>query len=122
LDVQASQFKAAPEHTPFLAQTPGRQAQGAAQFGQSMTAQVTQLDRFQVLPDAFIGVQVRGVAGQAFQVKALGCALSEEVFDGLPMMSGQAIPDEQKLSRNVPQEMGSRVRGTRKSGLSPRGA
>ena len=94
-------FKTADENMNLLTQTPSGAAQGVPQFGQVLTTHVAQLHRLQVVPDTFVRVQLRGIAGQTFQVKAMGRALSEEVLNRLSPMGGQSIPNEQQFARNM---------------------
>ncbi len=58
-------------------------AQFAAQMIKVVTTDVPELDPFEVLPDALVGVEIRRIAGQAFQVNTFGSATGQEVFDGL---------------------------------------
>jgi hypothetical protein len=47
-----------------------------------MTTDVLEFDMLQIVPDAFIWVQVRCIAWEAFQSDALGGAGGQEGFDG----------------------------------------
>jgi hypothetical protein len=47
------------------------------------TADVAQLPAFELLPDALIRVQLRGIRRQALRMQALGCAVGEEGSDDL---------------------------------------
>jgi hypothetical protein len=98
-------IKTADENMNLLTQVPSGEAQGVPQFGQVMTTQVAKLHRLQVVPDAFVRVQLRRITGQTFQVKAVGSALSKEVLNRLSMMGGQSIPNEQQLARNLAQQV-----------------
>ncbi len=70
-----------------------------------MTAQILQLNPLQLAPDPFIRVQVGSIARQAFQLDPLGPASSQKVLNGLPPMDWRAIPDDQQLPRNMPEQM-----------------
>src|SRR5881227_2818202 len=72
---------------------------------ETLAADVTQLDALEVLPDALIRVEVRGVAGELLQADAAGAALGQEVLDRLAAMDGSAIPDDQELAGDVAQEV-----------------
>jgi hypothetical protein len=50
---------------------------------QIATAHVGQLDALEVIPDAFIGIEIRRIAGQLLQVELPGRSSLEEVLDGL---------------------------------------
>src|SRR3990172_210948 len=89
----------------FVAQTRRGFTQFIAQFVQIMTTQVLHLNLFQIAPDAFIGVQVRGVGGQLFQMKTLSGALPQEIFDRLTAMSRQSIPDKEQFAAHMMQQM-----------------
>ena len=71
-------------------------------LGEIMATQVLHLNMFQVVPDTLIGVQVRGIAGQTHQMNTLSAPVSQKVFDRLSAMSGQPIPDDEQLARDVP--------------------
>ena len=70
-----------------------------------MTTQIFQFDIFQIVPNTFIRVQVRGISWQLFQMKALGCTLAQKLLDSLRPMSRQAVPKDQHLTRNMAQQM-----------------
>lgn len=72
---------------------------------QVCAADITQLHVFEVRPDAFVRVEIRGVARQLLESQAPGCALGQEVFDGLTAMNRCPVPDHQQLSRNMSQQM-----------------
>ncbi len=76
-----------------------------AEVRQVPTADVPQFDPFEVVPDAFIRVQIRGVAGQLLQVEALGGTVGQELLHRLPAMDGGAVPDHQQLAGEMAQQM-----------------
>ena len=75
---------------------------GLAQFGaklrQITTADVLEFDSLEVVPDTLIRVQIGCIAGQAFQMDALGSTTGQKVLDDLTAMDGRAIPDDQQLA------------------------
>jgi len=93
------------DHSILVAETSSGQAEFEPQLGQVIAAQVPQFDPLQHIPDAFIGIQLRRVGGQLFQPDAGCTALGEEVFDYLSAVNRRAIPDDQQLARDVPQQV-----------------
>jgi hypothetical protein len=69
------------------------------------SADILQLNLLQVAPDPFIRVEVRCIAGQLLQMDALGATLRQEALHGFATMDGRAIPNDQQLALNVPQQM-----------------
>ena len=70
-----------------------------------MTTKIAQFDILQIVPDAFIGIQIRGIAGQTLQVNPSGGSIAQEFFHHLSPVSRKPIPDDQELALNVPQQM-----------------
>jgi hypothetical protein len=70
-----------------------------------MATQVFHLGILQMAPNALGRVQLWGIGGKLLQVDAFGSTICQEVLDGLASMSGQAIPQDQQLARDVTQEM-----------------
>ena len=67
---------------------------------QVVATDIFEFNMFQIVPNALVGVQVRGIARQAFQPDALGGAGGQEGLDVLTAMDGCAIPDDQQLAGN----------------------
>lgn len=93
------------DHIGFVPQPGDGFAQFIVNFRQVMATQVLEFDVLQILPDALSWVQIGRVAGQTLQMNVLGSALRQEVFDHLPMMGGQAIPDDEQLALDVAQQV-----------------
>lgn len=55
------------------------EAQLAAQVGQVGAAQVAHLDMLELLPDALVGIEVRRIRRQPFEMNALGPAAARKV-------------------------------------------
>src|SRR5574341_1884651 len=89
----------------FVPETGDGLAKFEAKMSKVKTATVTQFNMLEIAPDPFIRVEVRGIAGQALQMDALGSTLSEEIADVGAAMSRQAIPDDQQLAGEMPQQM-----------------
>src|SRR5713101_3326400 len=68
------------------------------------TADIAQLHSLEIIPDALIWVQIRGVARQLFQLQTFGRPSLEKVFDLVPAMDRRAIPNQQDLARDLAQE------------------
>lgn|GEM_PF-1159926 len=68
-------------------------------------AQIAQFDPFELLPEAFIRVQLRGIGRQTFQVEALRRAVGQERFDGVAAVDRRAIPDQHHPARHLAQQV-----------------
>jgi hypothetical protein len=113
LQTQASLFEARQNDIRFMAQTRGGFPQFVPEFIQRIAAQVFHFNILQVVPDAFVRVEVRGITGQLFQVNATGRTLSEKGFDLVTAMSRQTVPDKQEFARNVTQHMPQKLHNGR---------
>ena len=72
------------------------QAELEPEFGEVVAAHVPKFDPLQIIPDAFLRVQLRGVGGQLFQPNAGGTALGQEILDEVRPVDGCSIPDDQQ--------------------------
>ena len=63
--------------------------------GQIGTADVGELQRFEMTPDALIGVEVGSVAWQSFQPDT-AAGLTQPVFDHSAAVDRRAVPDHQQ--------------------------
>jgi hypothetical protein len=89
----------------FAAHAPGGQPHLALELIQAGTAPVAQFHPLQMGPDPLVRVQVRRVAGQSLQPDAVGAAVRQKLLDRLAPMNGRAIPQDQELARNMPQQV-----------------
>src|SRR4051794_36591855 len=96
---------AAAENVALVAEPLDGQAQFDPQLVQIGTAEVAQFDVLEIVPDALVRVEVRGVARQLLQLEARRRALRQEVLDGLRAMDRRPIPNHKQLARNLAQEM-----------------
>ena len=87
------------------AQAADRQPHLPAQLVEILTASIAQFDAFEQIPDTRIGVQLRRVARQAFQLKAGRGPGREEVLDRLAVVDGRAVPDHEQLPANLAQQL-----------------
>lgn len=89
----------------LVAEASGGEARLASEVAEGLTADVAEFDALEVVPDALIRVEVRGVARQRLQLDATGTAVCQEVLDGLAAMDGRAVPDDQQLAGDVAEQM-----------------
>lgn len=76
-----------------------------AQLVQVLAAAVLQFDPLQQIPDSLVGVELRRVAGQLFQVESPGRPSGEEVLHRLAPVNRRAVPDDQELPAHSAQEL-----------------
>ena len=88
-----------------MAETGRGEAKVASEMREVLAADIAQLDALEVVPDALVGVEVRGVPWELFQADAVGAALGQEVLDRLAAMDGSAVPDDQEFAGDVAEEM-----------------
>ena len=96
---------AAAEDVALVAEPLDSQAQFEPQRVQIGAAEVAQFDVLEIVPDALVGIQVRGVARQLLQLEPRRGPLRQEVLDGLGAMDRRPIPDHEQLARNLAQQM-----------------
>jgi hypothetical protein len=80
-------------------------AQFIVEMGDALAAKVLQLHPFQVVPDPFSRVQLWSMPWKLFQVSPPGPTSAQVALHRLTAMNGSAIPDDQQLSRNMPQQV-----------------
>ena len=69
-----------------------------------MTTHVAQLYPLEVIPDALVVVEIVCLAGKLFRVHPFGRPSLEKIFDPLPAMDRQAVPDHHQFAWNLAQE------------------
>lgn len=57
------------EDRPLAAEPPSSRPLGMAQLPEIMATEMAQLDMLEIAPDPLVGVEVRGIAGQALQMQ-----------------------------------------------------
>lgn len=72
---------------------------------QIKTAEVAELDPFELLPDAFVRIQLWGIGWQTLQMDAGRCSIREEFLDGMAAVDRRSIPENHHLARDFPQQM-----------------
>jgi len=100
---------ASADDMPLGAETPRRQTQVIAEIMEVRTADIAQVDTFEIGPDAFIGIQVWGMTGQLVQTPPCGTARGKKLFDGPTAMNRRAVPDHQQLARDMPQQVAEKL-------------
>jgi hypothetical protein len=88
-----------------VAEAAGSKAKVVPEMGEVLTADIAQFDALEVVPDALVRVEVRGIAGELLEADAAGAALSQEVLDRLAAMDRRAVPNDQQLAGDVAQQM-----------------
>jgi len=74
-------------------------------MGQVATDDVLELNPLEIIPDAFIRVQLRRIAGKSLKQDALCSTVCQKVFDPSAPMNGRTVPYDQYLPRDVTQQM-----------------
>ncbi len=62
------------------------------------TTNILKFDSLEQIPDAFLWIELRSIARQAFEMDAFGSSFGQKVFDRLRAMNGSSIPDDQQLA------------------------
>src|SRR3954470_1619780 len=70
-----------------------------------MTTDILEFDMFEIVPDSFVGIEVRCIAWEAFQPDALGSASSQKGLDRPTAMNGCAVPDDEQLAGDHTQQL-----------------
>jgi len=65
------------------------------------TTDITQLHALEVIPDALIRVEIRGIARKLFEMQAFGGSSLEKIFDLVSPMDGRPVPDQHDLARDL---------------------
>jgi hypothetical protein len=69
------------------------------------TAQMPQLDAFELLPEALVRIELRGIRWQALQVEALRGPVREELLNGVTAVNRRTIPDDHHPTRHLAQQV-----------------
>ncbi len=81
---------------------------GSHQFPRQLikigSTKVLEFASLEQIPHAFLWIEFGCVARQSLPMNPFGCALRQEIFDGLRAMDARPIPDDQQLARNLAQE------------------
>lgn len=84
--------------------SPSKQ-QFAVELLECLATDIFQLPAFEQIPHAFLRVEFRCIAWQAFQVKAFGCTFRQKVLDGLGTMNACPIPNDEQVALDFAQEL-----------------
>ena len=80
---------------------------------QVFAAQILALGVFQILPDAFLRIDLRRIGRQPFQMKTTRLALREIGFECFAAMDRGPGPQQQHLAGNLPFEVCQEINDTR---------
>jgi len=72
----------------FVAEPGGSEAEVTSEMGEILAADVAQFDALEVVPDALVGVEVRGVAGELFQADVRAPPWARKSLTGWPRWIG----------------------------------
>ncbi len=61
---------------------------------QIATTEIAHLNALEVLPNALVGIKIRCIARQLFQMHPFSCARFEKGFDLFAAMDRRSVPDE----------------------------
>jgi hypothetical protein len=93
----------------FVPQAADRQPELRAQVPQAVAAAVAQLDVLELLPDAFLRIEVGRIARQAIQPQPRRGPRGQEILDNLAAVNRRAVPDDQELARDLPQQVAQKA-------------
>jgi len=82
-----------------------RQQQGILKLSESLATHMLEFTPFEQIPDAFLRIELGRIGRQTFQVNACSRPSRQKVFDGLAVVDGGTIPDDQQFPRDVAQEL-----------------
>src|ERR671923_820717 len=68
-------------------------------------AQITELDPFELVPEALARIQFRRIRRQALQVKALRRAIGQELLDDTAAVNGGSVPDDDHAAWDFTQQV-----------------
>src|SRR5260370_17464455 len=68
------------------------------------TTNILEFDSLEQIPDAFLWIDLRSIARQAFEMDAFGSAFGQKVFDRFRPVNGSSVPDHQQLAWDLAQE------------------
>src|SRR5258706_4699492 len=94
----------ATQHPPLVAHPLFGAAQGLAKSRQVRTADIAEFPSLEIVPQPFDRIELRRIAGQLLQMQPSGRPPSQELLDGLAPMNRRAIPDQEQLAGDLPQE------------------
>src|SRR5579871_879294 len=96
-----------------MAQAGDGQAELPLELREIMADEVAQLDALEMLPDAFVRIHLRRIAWQALQQQTLALLGSEEVLHRLRAVNRGAVPQDQQLALDLPQQVAQKAHDRR---------
>ena len=70
-----------------------------------MAAEIFEFHPFQIVPDAFGGIQLRGLSEQLLQMDTLCRSLGQELLDHFAATDPGPVPKDQQFARNVARQV-----------------
>jgi hypothetical protein len=102
---QSCVLKACVDDARLLPQALAGAAEGGAGLREVGAADVAQLDVLEVLPDAFLGIGLRRVPGEALEADAGGGAIAQELLDERTPVDRRPVPDDEQFAGEVTQQV-----------------
>lgn len=68
------------------------------------TTNILEFDPLEQVPDAFLRIELKGIARQAFEMNAFGSTFRQKIFDCLTAMNGRPVPGDQQFAWDLAQE------------------
>lgn len=94
-------LEAGEEAVGAAAQAADGEAECPARLVEVVTAAVLQLAALEQIPDARVGIELRRLGGQPFEVQPLCRPGGEEILDRLAAVDRRAIPDHEPLAAHL---------------------
>ena len=89
----------------FMAQTQDSQIELVMEMGQVQATHIPKFNPFEVPPRPFIGIELRRIARQLFQVELFCRTIGQIRFDLFTAMNRRAVPNHQQLAARLPPQM-----------------
>lgn len=81
----------------LASETTNRQAEFMMKVRKIQTTHAAQFNLFEILPRAFVRIQVRCIAGQLLEMNLPRAVIAQKVFYIVTTMNGRTIPNDQQL-------------------------
>jgi hypothetical protein len=104
-DLKAGPGKTAFEEARLTAHAFHRGTALIAEMAQVETAHIPHLDACELVPEALVRIELRGIRRQTLQVEALRRPIREELLNGVAAVNGRTIPDEPHPTRHRAQQV-----------------
>jgi hypothetical protein len=104
-DRKSGPCKTAVEDARLTANAFHRGTEFITEMTQVETAQIPQLDAFELLPEAAVRIERRGIRRQTLQVEAWRGTVREELLNGVAAVHGWTIPDNHHPAGHLAQQV-----------------